>query len=86
MGMAVQRGKAASIIGTLGPQRKLDGYIDIIITRMSRKYVSHVLPESKSVAILVVNERPPCTPISVCFNKVGLLKEIVLIFEKKIYL
>ena len=41
---------------------------------MGWRYVSHVLPESKSVAILVVNECPPFTPISVCFNKVGLLK------------
>ena len=50
---------------------------------MGWRYISHVLPEWKSVTILVVNERPPCTPISVSFNKVGLSKEIVLIFEKK---
>ena len=36
-----------------------------LINRSVVRYVSHVLPESKSVAILVVNERPPCTPISV---------------------
>ena len=35
LSMAVQRGNAASIMGTLGPQRKLDDYFDIIVQRQS---------------------------------------------------
>ena len=31
--MAVQRGNAASIMGTLGPQKKLDHYFDIVVSR-----------------------------------------------------
>ena len=33
--MAVQRGNAASIMGTLGPQRKLDDYFDIVVPKKS---------------------------------------------------
>ena len=33
--MAVQRGNATSIMGTLGPQRKLDEYFDIIVPKKS---------------------------------------------------
>ena len=31
--MSVQRGNALSIMGTLGPQRKLDDYFDIIVPK-----------------------------------------------------
>ena len=34
--MAVQRGNAASIIGTLGPQRKLDDYFDILVQKTDK--------------------------------------------------
>ena len=33
--MAVQRGNAASIMGTLGPQRKLDDYFDVVVHERS---------------------------------------------------
>ena len=35
LSMAVHRGNAASIMGTLGPQRKLDEYFDIIVHKHS---------------------------------------------------
>ena len=34
--MAVQRGNAASIIGTLGSQRKLDDYFDILVQKTDK--------------------------------------------------
>ena len=33
--MAVQQGNAASIMGTLGSQMKLDGYFDILVPKNS---------------------------------------------------
>ena len=33
--MSIQRGNAASIMGTLGPQRNLDDYFDIIVPKQT---------------------------------------------------
>ena len=33
--IAVQRGNAASIIGTLGPQRNLEEYFDVVVPKLT---------------------------------------------------
>ena len=47
--MAVQRGNAASIIGTLGPQRKLDDYFDILVQKTDKDWAHCVNPWKKEI-------------------------------------
>ena len=45
--MTVQRGNATSIMGTLGPQRKLEDFFDVISPMNQSSAVVHVSPQEE---------------------------------------
>ena len=53
--MAVQRGNAASIMVTLGPQKKLDDYFDILVPKLSKHWLIEKL--TRKVHIASIHER-----------------------------